>query len=103
MCEHLLHLLTGDTSPRFILRGSHNTVTPCTLPTWLPERLVDLMNDFFGAQLRQELIDLMGRSELLRNRAHSTGSQRLSFESEGGGVEDNGLTISGATFQAAKK
>ena len=61
------------------------------------------MNDFFGAQLRWELIDLMGCSELLQNHAHSMGSQRLSFESEGEGVEDNGLTTSGATFQTAKK
>jgi hypothetical protein len=61
------------------------------------------MNFFFGAQLRRELIDLMGRSELLRNRSHSTGSQRLSFESLTGGDEDNGLTISKDTFRAAKK
>ena len=64
---------------------------------------MDSMNDFFGSQLRRELIDLMGRSDLLRSRAHSTGSQRLSYESSGGGSEDIGLTISQATFQAAKK
>ena len=41
------------------------------------------MNEFFGRQLRQELIDLMGRSGFLRARAASTGSQRLSLDSVG--------------------
>jgi len=44
---------------------------------------VDSMNEFFGRQLRQELIDLMGRSGFLRARAASTGSQRLSLDSVG--------------------
>jgi hypothetical protein len=62
------------------------------------------MVEFFGAQLRWELVDLMGRSELLRSRAHSTGSQRLSFESSQGGEvrEDIELPISTSTFHAAK-
>jgi hypothetical protein len=39
------------------------------------------MNKFFGSMLRQELIDFMRRSELLRARASSIGSQRLSLDS----------------------
>ena len=41
------------------------------------------MNKVFGSLLRRELIDLMGRSELLRAHAPSTGSQRLSLDSVG--------------------
>jgi hypothetical protein len=103
VCRHLLSLLTTDKQLPFIVRGYHNTVSACTLPTWLPGHIVDSMNDFFGAQLRKELIELMHRSdsELLRNRAHSTGSQRLSLDSSGGWGEDNRLNISGATFDEA--
>lgn len=39
------------------------------------------MNAAFGDRLRRELIDLMGRSEFLRSRTRSTGSQRLSIDS----------------------
>ena len=74
-CKHFLSLLTDINQP-FIVRGSHNTVTACSLPIWTPEHIVDLMNEAFGSQLRQELIDFMDRSEslnLLHNHAHCTG------------------------------
>ena len=41
------------------------------------------MNEVFGSQLRQELIDFIGRSEFMRACASSTGSQRLSLDSVG--------------------
>jgi hypothetical protein len=65
----------------FIVRGSHNTVTPCTLPNWLPGHIVDSMNMHFGNRLRGELIDLMNRTGFLRRRTQSTGSGRLSSDS----------------------
>jgi len=39
------------------------------------------MNNFFGGQLREELVKLIYRPELLHNRTHSTGSERLSLDS----------------------
>ncbi|KAF8964834.1 hypothetical protein BDZ97DRAFT_1757742 [Flammula alnicola] len=51
----------------FTVRGSHNTITACTLPTWISGHIVDSMNKSFGGQLRQELVDLIDRSELLQN------------------------------------
>lgn len=39
------------------------------------------MNQAFGSQLRKELVDLIHRPELLRNRAQSIGSERLSTDS----------------------
>jgi hypothetical protein len=50
------------------------------------------MNSFFGGQLRRELIDLMGRSELLRKRVNSTGSYRLSSDSGRPGEDDEPLS-----------
>ena len=52
---------------------------------WLPGHIVDSMNKVFGNMLRKELIDLMGRSEVLRNRTQSSGSERLSMDSFEGG------------------
>ena len=54
---------------------------------------MDEMNRIFGGQLRKELIELMRRSGAMRNRAHSTGSHRLSFDSTTE-VGDNNLPIS---------
>jgi hypothetical protein len=39
------------------------------------------MNMFFGEKLRRELVDLICKPDLLRHRADSTGSHRLSSES----------------------
>jgi hypothetical protein len=60
------------------------------------------MNEFFGSQLRRELIDLMGRSEFLRARTQSTGSQRLSIDSDGS-LDGNDLMIkTGVAARQAK-
>ncbi|KJA17468.1 hypothetical protein HYPSUDRAFT_57717 [Hypholoma sublateritium FD-334 SS-4] len=42
-----------------IARDSHNSVTACTLPTWLPGNIVDSMNQHFGGLLRQKLVDMI--------------------------------------------
>ena len=77
VCLKLLSLLIGL---KFIVRGSHNTITPCSLPAWLPSHVVDSMNEFFGGQLRRELLELMDRTEVIRTRKDSTGSHRLSAD-----------------------
>src|SRR5271163_2789582 len=99
MCRHLLLLLTKGSDP-FIVGGSHSTITACTLPTWIPGHIVDSMNRVFGSQLRRELIDFMSRSEFLRPRAPSTGSQRLSLDSSAEDLdEDREPTSSLAAFR----
>lgn len=80
-CQHLLSLLRVASGRPFTTRGSHNSVSACTLPTWLPGDIVDRMNMFFGGQLRRELIELITNPNLSRKRAQSTGSQRLSSDS----------------------
>ncbi len=60
---------------------------------------VDSMNEFFWGQLRQELVNLINSSKLLRNRARSTGSHRLSSDSSR--QADDVIPISRADFQGA--
>ena len=48
---------------------------------WLPENIADLMIEHFGKQLRRELVELIGNTDVLRRRAASNGSQRLSSDS----------------------
>ena len=63
---------------------------------------MDLMNEAFGGQLRQELIDFMDRlknSTFVHNRTHSTGSQKLSI----GSIQDlvvHSLPIAEPRFRA---
>ena len=47
---------------------------------------MDSMNMFFGGQLREELVELVGHSELLQDHASSSGSHRLS---SGSAVQSN--------------
>lgn len=86
-CQQLLVELGA--SDAFIVRGSHSTVSACTLPTWLPENVVNRMNTVFGQRLRKELVTLLTLPELIWNRAESTGLQRLSLDS----VLDRGLQL----------
>jgi len=55
------------------------------------------MNEFFGGKLRQELVNLIDSSKLLRNRAMSTGSHRLSSDSSR--QADDVLYVTQADFQ----
>ena len=55
------------------------------------------MNEHFGDLLRQELIQFIDRSEILRRHAESSGSRRLSSASAAL-ANDNDLPISRAEF-----
>ena len=77
----------------FIIKGAHNTVYPCTLPTWLPANIVDQMNDYFGNLLKQELRDLQRRSEVRRSRLRSTGSRGASVDSFDIALGENALIL----------
>jgi hypothetical protein len=58
------------------------------------------MNQFFGGRLRKELVELMDHKVLMRIRAQSSGSQRLSSDSTRLD-NDNDLSLSQATFEEA--
>ena len=68
----------------FIVRGSHSTITACTLPPWTPSEIVDEMIQHYAALLRNDLIQLKRSTEAssnkpgyLRNHSASTGSTTL--------------------------
>ena len=58
------------------------------------------MNEFFGGQLRQELVNLMDNPKLLRNHTQSSGSHRLSSDSASQAVAVS--PISKADFQQGR-
>ena len=98
----LFYQAKKEDNKSFIVRGSHNTVTACSPPIWISEHIVDSMNEAFGGQLRQELIDFMDclkNSTFVHNHTHSTGSQKLSI----GSIQDlvvHSLPIAEPRFRA---
>jgi len=63
VCQQILHIIT--TGKPFIVRGSHTKISACTLPTWLPEDIVNTMNTIFGSQLRGELSELIAHKTVV--------------------------------------
>jgi hypothetical protein len=81
VCTHLLTsvLPRSSTDKRsFVIRGSHTTITGCSLPDGLPLTVLRTMVSFFGDQLRKVLIELLEERALVRGRSLSTGTQRFS-------------------------
>ena len=91
-CRTLLYLLAKDEEQPFLVKGTHSTVTACTLPPWLPSDVVDRMNQIFGGQLREELIKIF-KSPLTRSRSLSTGSRRISSD------DGHRVTVGGPIIQ----
>lgn len=81
MCAHLLKLLSTHDGEKFVTTGEHSTVTPCTLPEWLPANIIKAMVVEFGSRLRKELVELHQRTDILRSRTCSTDTQRMSLDS----------------------
>jgi hypothetical protein len=88
VCKHLIKILGESRLQPFTIGGSHNTITACTLPTWLPEYIVDKMNEHFGGQLRRELVNVMKSQDLVRRRTPSSGSRRVSTDSNRSNPDD---------------
>ncbi|KAF8952139.1 hypothetical protein BDZ97DRAFT_1745881 [Flammula alnicola] len=86
-CATFLKTLMKDRKGDFFVRGSHGTVSACTLPLWTPSNIVDSMNERFGLMLRQDLVTLMNEDKAksrFRDRCKSTGSETLSLDSSEG-------------------
>jgi len=78
---HLLKLLkTWDGNP-FIITGKHSTITPCTLPKWLPADVIARMVSEFGSRLRRELVKLKQCTEIVWPWTCSTDTAKLSMNS----------------------
>ena len=83
VCAHLLKLLKTHSGENFVITGEHSTITPCTLPEWLPEPIINQMVKAFALRLRKELVELQKRPEVLRGRAHLNDTRRISLDSLG--------------------
>jgi hypothetical protein len=75
MCTALL----GTKS--FIFRSSHEVLSSCTLPNWVPESVAADAIHYYKHQLRTALIELMSSPTVGRNRTKSAQSERLSLDS----------------------
>lgn len=74
-----------DRPGEFLIRGSHGTVSPCTLPLWTPSNVVDSMNQRFGLMLRQDLVTLMDEEAVKSRRATTIPeAETLSLDSSEG-------------------
>ncbi len=67
-----------------IVKGSHNTVSGCSLPIWLSPDIVQKMNEYFGGLLKDALLRIMNDPDAGRDLTKSTGSRRLSQDSADG-------------------
>ena len=85
VCLEVLSTLSNS----FIFRGSHNTISKCTLPTWLPIDVIDSVAKTFGAQLREDLVRLVGRRDIpTLCRPKSSQSETLSLDSNDGSTKE---------------
>ncbi|KAF8349088.1 hypothetical protein F5887DRAFT_1242942 [Amanita rubescens] len=82
VCHHLLQTLSNCQPPEqvFVTRGTHDLISPCSLPTQLPEDVIRDMNMTFGKQLRVQLTKFIANSKLVRNCTMSATSDRLSLD-----------------------
>lgn len=63
VCATLLSTITPQaTNQPFLIRGSHRTITSCTLPDWTPPHIVKELIKHFGEPLREEIGRLMERT-----------------------------------------
>ena len=75
MCATIL------SASNFFFRGSHEFLSACTLPKWVPESVATPAIVYYGSRLREALEDLIASSKVVRNRTKSTQSSRLSLDS----------------------
>jgi len=81
VCARVLGLLKPNKFDKFFTTGIHTTITACTLPECLPEKIIDQLVLEFGLRLRRELVNLQETATVQRLRARSNDTRRLSMES----------------------
>ena len=74
---------------KFIVTEEHSTISPCTLPEWLPRDIIEKMVTEFGTNLRRELVKLEKSTKVLRCRFSSTDTRRMSLETIAGADMDD--------------
>ena len=73
--------------PPFIFTNTHNIITSCSLPSTLSLDVIKAAVAQFGGQLREELGQLMMRTDMLDSCDESINSQDFSVDSFGSDSE----------------
>ena len=73
--------------PPFIFTNTHNTISSCSLPPTLSLDVIKAAVAQFGGQLREELGQLMKRTDVLDSCDESINSKDFSVESFGSDFE----------------
>ncbi|KIJ95741.1 hypothetical protein K443DRAFT_108324, partial [Laccaria amethystina LaAM-08-1] len=83
VCTTLLSIITPQaTGQPFLIRGSHRTISSCTLPDWTPRHIVKELIEHFGQSLREVIGQLMERTHWAPLKySPSAGSSALSVTS----------------------
>lgn len=81
ICARLLSLLKANNQDSFLTTGNHSTISACTLPESLPQKIIDQMVMEFGLRLRKELVNLQKTNEVRRARVRTNDTRRMSMES----------------------
>jgi hypothetical protein len=76
-----------NVEPSFIFTNTHSTIRACSLPPALSLDVIKAAVAQFGGQLREELGQLMTRTDLLQSCDDSINSKDFSAESFGSDVE----------------
>lgn len=67
VCAFLIRHLDG-----FVIRGAHKTISPCSLPSWLPDDDMKVMINEFAERLRKALDNLLFREPRTEERLSSS-------------------------------
>ena len=76
ICIKYLDIIQGgSTTNKYLVGGSHDCISPCTLPLWTPLQYLNAMNVYWGRVLRDDLLGLMATDPFQRRqRSKTTGS-----------------------------
>ena len=76
-----------NVGPPFFFTATHNTISACSLPSDLSLDVIQAAIAQFGGQLREELGQLMQRTDMLQSCDDSINSKDFSAESFGSDYE----------------
>ena len=82
-CCPICGFVLKNVEPPFIFTNTHNTIKACSLPPTLSLDVIKAAVAQFGAQLREELGELMKRTVMLQSCDESINSKDFSEESFG--------------------
>lgn len=83
VCAWLLRLLNKHYGTKFVITDQHSNITSCAISEFLPDDIIYLMVLEFSRRLRLELEKLQETTDVLRGRAGTSDSTRLSLDSNG--------------------